>query len=102
MKKRWFFLQKKLKQKKKKKIISQLIPDLFSCPTHLYQTLAPKIDKNEQSKKKLPSQMYDNFYAHLVETNLKNQALNMPEKLKEKIKKEFPYILQRKDTGLLV
>ena len=46
--------------------------------------------------------MYDNFYAHLVETNLKNQALNMPEKLKEKIKKEFPYILQRKDTGLLV
>ena len=77
-------------------MISKLIPNLFSCPMHLHQILAPKIVDNEKSKKKLPSCMYDASYAHLVETNLKTQASsNMHEMLKEKVKKEFLYIFTK-------
>ena len=35
--------------------------------------------------------MYDDFHAHLVETNLKTQKSYMHEK--NKLKKHFPYIL---------
>ena len=51
-----------------------------------------KIVDNEKSKKKLPSHMYDDFFAQLVDTNLKTQASNMHEKSKEKVKKEFLFI----------
>ena len=74
-------------------MISKLVFNLFSCPTHPHQIIAPKkIVDNEKSKKKLPSCMYGDFHAHLVETNLKTQASNMHEKPKDKVKKEFPYI----------
>ena len=33
--------------------------------------------------------MYDDFHAHLVETNLETQASNMHEKSKERVKKEI-------------
>ena len=36
--------------------------------------------------------MYDDFHAHLVETNLKIQASNVHKNLMKKVKKEFPYI----------
>ena len=46
--------------------------------------------------------MYEDFHAHLVETNLKTQASNVHEKMKEKVKKKFPYIFKKKDTEHLV
>ena len=65
-------------------MISKLIPDLLSCPTHLHGILSPKnIVENEKSKKKLPSCMYDDFHAHLVETNLKTDESNMHGKYKK-------------------
>ena len=34
--------EKESEQKKKKKMISNLIPNLLSCPTHLHLIIAPK------------------------------------------------------------
>ena len=77
-------------------MISKFIPDLLSCPTHLHQILAPKkIVDNEKSIKKLPSYMYDDFHAHLVETYLKAQVSNMHKELNEKMQKDFPYIFTK-------
>ena len=65
-------------------MISKLIADLLSCPTHLRSILAPKkVVEKEKSKKKLPSCMYDDFHAHLVWTNSKTKESNMNQKLKE-------------------
>ena len=52
--------------------------------------------KMEKSKKKLSFQMYDDFHAHLVVTNLKTQKSSMHKKLKERVKKSFSYILTAK------
>ena len=103
MKERQFFL--KSLNIRRKRMISKLIPDLLSCPTHFYGIIAPKkFVEKEKNKKKLPSRIYDNFHAHLVETKLKTQESNMHEKLKEKLKKHFPYILteERYGTSMLI
>ena len=57
-------------------MISKLISDLLSCPTHFCGILAAKkfvVVEKEKSKKKLPSCMYYDFHAHLFETDLKTQ-----------------------------
>ena len=78
MKARQPFPEKSWNKKKKKRMISKLIPDLLSCPTHLHGNLAPKkVVEKERSKKKLPFCIYDDFHAHLVKTNLKTQKSNM-------------------------
>ena len=75
-------------------MISKFIPNLLLCPTNIHEIIAPKeIVDYEKSKTKLPSCMYDDFHSHLVDTNLKTQASNMHEKLKEKVKIEFPFPL---------
>ena len=73
---------KELKQKKKKRMISNLISNLLSSPTHLCGILAPKkVVEKDKSRKKLPSCMFDDFHTHFVETNLKTKESNMHEKL---------------------
>ena len=57
---------KESEQTKKKRIILMLI---------LHQIMAQnKIVDKEKSKNKLPSPLYDDFHAHLIETNLKTKA----------------------------
>ena len=82
---------KELEQKKKRIMISKLIPDLLSCPTHLCGIL----------EKKRPSCMYNDFHAHLVETHLKTQESTMHENFKEKLNRHFPYILKEERYRLL-
>ena len=53
MKERQLFLKMSWNTKKKKRMISNLIPDLLSCPTHLHGILAPKkVVEKDKSKKK--------------------------------------------------
>ena len=69
-----------------------------SLPNHS----SKEIVDNEKSKKKLPSCMYDDFHAHLVETNLKTQASNMHKIRRRRWRRNVLTSLQRKDTGHLV
>ena len=64
-------------------MISKLIPDLLSCPTHLFGILAlKKVIQKDKIKKKRSSHMYDDFHAHLVGTTIKAQETNMHGELK--------------------
>ena len=77
----------------KKRMISEFIPYLYSCPTHLFGLLAPKkMIEKDKSKKKIPSYIHDDFHVHSVGTNSKTQQSNMHQKLKGL----YPYIYTEK------
>ena len=54
-------------------MIFKIIPDLFKCLKYFRSILASKKIVEKRKVKKLPTCMYDEFHAYLVETNLKTQ-----------------------------
>ena len=83
---------KKLEQKKKR-VISKPIKDLLLCCTHIFGIIPPKkVVEKKKIEKKFLSHIYDDFCAHLVETNLKMQVSNMH----VKFMMCFPNILTKK------